>query len=110
MSDPALGGSAIDLDALRRSLDRVVRQALDRDEFRQAVRGAVKQFLADVRRDAREASVVSEVERAVAWPVRWAGAEAIGFYELAIARHSRAAARRRADETLDRRRHRGGGT
>jgi hypothetical protein len=44
---------ALDTDEFRQAIDATVRRDLDTDEFRQAVRAAVKPFLADARRDAR---------------------------------------------------------
>ena len=112
MSELPPGGDAIDLNRLRVGLDRAILQALDTDEFRQAIDtavsqvgddkfyaaleraldndhfrqaigGPVNQFLSDTCRHSREESVANDVELAVAWPVKRAVAEAMGIHGLA---------------------------
>jgi 3-methyladenine DNA glycosylase/8-oxoguanine DNA glycosylase len=74
---------ALDTDEFLQAIEAAVRQALATDQFRQAFNGVVKQFLVNARREAREASVAAEIERAVAWPVKRAVAEAMGIDGLA---------------------------
>jgi hypothetical protein len=75
-------GQALDTDEFLTMIEAAVRQALDTDEFPQAVNGAVQRFLINARREARQLSV-AEIERAVAWPVKRAVAEAVGVEGLA---------------------------